>query len=175
MATDEEIRLLAEKIGARLAASGKTAACAESCTGGLVCSLITDVPGASSYFSGGCVVYVNSEKIRQLGVSPETLATDGPVSEKCAIEMAVNLRRKAKTDFAVSTTGYAGPSGGADGRPVGTAFVGVASKDSARAQEVYLPGLTRGQFKKEIAFRALKALETEAEKQQELNNGRKDD
>jgi len=117
---------LAGAVGRMLARHDHTFAVAESCTGGLLGGLITAVPGSSRYFLGGVIVYANSEKQRQLGVSPETLEREGAVSEACVIEMVTGLRERMGTSVAVAISGIAGPSGGSEDRPVGTVWVAVS-------------------------------------------------
>ena len=112
---------------------GRTAALAESCTGGMIASAVTDIAGASEIFLGSAVTYANSAKENILGVSPETLASDGAVSEKCAKEMAEGARRIFGADTAVSVTGIAGPGGGSPQKPVGTVWFGYSSEKEACA------------------------------------------
>ena len=128
MSTDQpdDTDLPEERIGKRLRARGETIAVAESLTGGLVCSRLTSVPGASDYFDRGTVAYSNRAKQRDLGVSRESLDSDGAVSEAVATGMARGVRDIAGTTWGVSTTGIAGPTGGTDEKPVGLVFVGVA-------------------------------------------------
>lgn len=108
---------------------GITAATAESCTAGMVASLIGDVPGASDVFLGGVVSYANEVKENILGVSADTLSEFGAVSEQCAGEMARGVLDRLSADIAVSTTGIAGPGGGSEKKPVGTVCFGVADKN----------------------------------------------
>ena len=117
-------------IGAMLAARGLTVAVAESCTGGLVASRLTDVPGSSGYFLQGFVVYSNQAKEKSLGVPGEIIETFGAVSEEVARAMAIGCLEKSGADFALSTTGIAGPSGGSPEKPVGTLCLAIASKNS---------------------------------------------
>ncbi len=116
-----------------------TLCAAESCTGGLIAKLITDVSGASAVFDGSIVAYSNETKVSVLGVKPETIATVGAVSESCAIEMADGARRLCGTDIAVSATGIAGPAGGTHEKPVGTVYVGIASEKHSEVLRLKLP------------------------------------
>lgn len=114
------------RIGEVLRAAGWRLAVAESATGGLVSSRITDVPGASEYFDRGYVTYANRAKQAALGVPREALDDHGAVSTPVAEAMAAGIRDVAGTDWGLSTTGIAGPTGGTPEKPVGTAFIGVA-------------------------------------------------
>jgi nicotinamide-nucleotide amidase len=131
MSTDQpdlpdDIEVSEEAIGNRLRERGETLAVAESLTGGLICSRLTDIPGASDYFDRGLVAYSNDAKQTELGVSRESLDADGAVSESVAGEMARGIRDTAKTTWGVSTTGIAGPTGGTPEKPVGLVYIGVA-------------------------------------------------
>ncbi|APE95916.1 CinA family protein [Halodesulfurarchaeum formicicum] len=113
------------RLGAALDARDQTLATVESCTGGLIGSLVTDVSGSSAYFDRGFVTYSNAAKL-DLGVTRESLDEQGAVSEPVAREMAQAARDAAGTTWAVSSTGIAGPTGGTAEKPVGTVYVGVA-------------------------------------------------
>lgn len=115
---------------------GKTLSCAESCTGGLLSSAFVDLPGSSAYFMEGDVTYAESAKMASLGVKAETLQQYTAVSARCAEEMAEGIRKKARTDFALSTTGYAGP----DGEEVGHVFVALAFAGGTEVRELHLTG-----------------------------------
>ncbi|OHB67715.1 MAG: hypothetical protein A2Y77_13775 [Planctomycetes bacterium RBG_13_62_9] len=124
-----EDQTLAEVVGRRLAETGQTLAVAESCTGGLVAKLITDVPGSSRYFLCGWVTYSDGAKSRELGVPPAIIATHGAVSGEVAAAMAQGARRGAATDFGIGITGIAGPSGGTEHKPVGLVYIAVSSRN----------------------------------------------
>jgi len=117
----------------RLKARSAALVTAESCTGGMVSELITDVPGCSSVYLGGCVAYHNETKITQLGVRRETIERHGAVSEQTAREMAHGAIERYAIDgfddvFGISITGVAGPTGGTEEKPVGTVFIGVTRR-----------------------------------------------
>lgn len=130
---------------------------AESCSGGLLASKITDLPGSSQVFMGGVVSYSNLAKIDLLGVNPSTLERVGPVSLEVAQEMAMGARLKFKTDYAVSITGIAGPTGGSLDKPLGSVFIGFASKKESGAQAFLFPG-DRVRRKERFSDMALLAL-----------------
>jgi nicotinamide-nucleotide amidase len=115
----------AERLGEQLCERGETLAVAESCTGGLLGSTITDVPGASEYFLGGILSYTDGTKRRLLAVSRESLEEHGAVSRPVARSMATHVRDEAGADWALSTTGYAGASDDPE-EPAGSVYVGVA-------------------------------------------------
>ena len=116
-------------------ARGVKLATAESCTGGLVASRITDVPGASEVLLGGWVTYSNEAKVRELGVLEESLKKYGAVSAVVAAEMAQGARKKTGADWAVSVTGIAGPGGGSPGKPVGLVYLGIAGAEGVESIE----------------------------------------
>ncbi len=113
---------------AELAKRGLTVATAESCTGGLLASRLTDVPGASAVFLRGWVTYANEAKVDELGVDPQVIEAEGAVSESVARAMAVGACERAGADFALSTTGIAGPGGATEGKPVGTVFIALGRR-----------------------------------------------
>ena len=119
---------------------GETVTFAESCTGGLLAARLVGVPGASEVLHESHVTYSDAAKARVLGVKEETLAAHTAVSAETAIEMAEGARKISGADWAVSTTGYAGPDGGADGTPVGTVYIAVAGKDGTAVKECHFRG-----------------------------------
>lgn len=120
---------LARRAGAALSQNGWRISAAESCTGGLVLSALTDIAGSSAYVEGGLVTYSNDAKRRMLQVPEATLARHGAVSEATAAAMAVGARKLFDTDYALSVTGIAGPGGGTDEKPVGLTYIGLAGRD----------------------------------------------
>ncbi|WP_346689216.1 CinA family protein [uncultured Cloacibacillus sp.] len=127
----EKLDELASRVIEIFREKGLSLALAESCTGGMIAETITNVAGASDIFYGSAVTYVNSAKERILGVTRETLEKHGAVSSECAEEMACGARRVYGADVAMSVTGIAGPGGGSEGKPVGTVWFGLATKDGA--------------------------------------------
>ena len=136
----EGSRSIADAVLIEARAKGVRAACAESCTGGLVGAALTDIAGSSDVFNGSAVTYSNDAKMKILGVKSETLSRFGAVSSECAQEMAEGARRIYGADFAVSTTGIAGPDGGSESKPVGTVWFGIAVSGGTRSIMRRLPG-----------------------------------
>jgi nicotinamide-nucleotide amidase len=123
---DPEIFALAQQVGERLRAQGRSLAVAESCTGGLLGGALTDVPGSSAYFLGGVISYADQVKVQQLQVPEATLRRYGAVSEQTAAAMATGVRQLLQADVGVSITGVAGPD--AEGaKPAGLTFIGIAA------------------------------------------------
>jgi len=114
--------------GRLLEAKKKTVSTAESCTGGEIAHMLTSVPGSSVYYTGSVVAYANSVKIQLLGVKEDMIKKHGAVSEKVVSQMAMGARRLFQTDFAVATSGIAGPDGGTEDKPVGTLWIAVATE-----------------------------------------------
>ncbi|MCR5180477.1 MAG: CinA family protein [Bacteroidaceae bacterium] len=130
-----QIKVISREVSEYLWRSGKSVSTAESCTAGLVSAAIAALPGASSYFRGGIVAYVNELKTQLLGVPEELLEEKGAVSEDCARAMVKGALERLQTDYAVAVTGYAGPGGGPEA-PVGTIFVAVGNVDSIEVREL---------------------------------------
>ena len=152
-----------EEVARRLRESGQKVACAESCTGGNIAHLITAVPGASAYFMGGVVAYSNEVKKSVLGVKAEDLDKFGAVSEPVALQMAEGARRVTGADWAVATTGVAGPDGGSEQKPVGTIWIAVAGPNGAKAQK-FVFSHTRERNIGRGSVKALQLLLSEIEK-----------
>jgi len=120
---------LAQIVGERLLTRNLKLAVAESCTGGLVSHLITNVPGSSLYFTGGVVAYAYEAKVALLHVSWDTLRLHGAVSKETVIEMARGVRTALGTDIGLSVSGIAGPGGGLPEKPVGTTWIGLSARN----------------------------------------------
>ena len=148
---------LAGRLQARCLARGLTVATAESCTGGLVAHLITEVPGSSGYLVGGVVAYSNAVKERELGVPAALLAAHGAVSALVAIAMAEGARDRLRADLGVGVTGVAGPDGGTADKPVGLVYVAVAGHGEPVVRRYLWPG-DRAANKRDSAQAALELL-----------------
>lgn len=146
-------------VGELLRQRGLRLAAAESCTGGLVGHLLTNVPGSSTYFVGGVVAYAYDAKVRLLGVRWETLEKYGAVSRETSLEMARGACRTFAADVAVSVTGVAGPGGGTPEKPVGTTWIAVAGPNGEEAQKFFWQG-DREANKIQSAGAALRMLVT---------------
>jgi len=127
-------------VGELLRRKGFRLAVAESCTGGLLSHLLTNVAGSSSYFMGGVTAYANEAKVHLLGVKWETLENYGAVSAETVIEMAGGVRTALDADIGVSTSGIAGPGGGTTEKPVGTVWVGLSTRDTETARHFLWQG-----------------------------------
>jgi nicotinamide-nucleotide amidase len=137
--------------------AGRTVATAESCTGGLLAMMLTNMAGASAYFLRGWVTYANSAKEEELAVPAELLAAHGAVSEAVARAMADHAKRAAQSDFALATTGIAGPDGGTLEKPVGTVWIALATPRETTARKFIFPG-NRQQVRLRAAQMALALL-----------------
>ena len=152
-------------IGKTLKDRGMTVGVAESCTGGFLASLFTQLPGASEYFYGGVVSYDNSVKMNVLGVSKEVLDTYGAVSRECAEQMAAGARRVLGTDYAIATTGIAGPDGGTAEKPAGTVWIAVATPEGITSKKFTFNSTRRNINIERFAANALNMLRIQLLKQ----------
>lgn len=137
----EDGRSLPEIVGGLLLEHDATVSVAESCTGGLIASRLTDYSGSSAYVSGGIITYSDESKVKLLGVSNELLKRYGAVSKEVAIAMALGVKKRLETQFGMSATGIAGPGGAVSGKPVGTVYVALAdSNGDIISRRCQLPG-----------------------------------
>ena len=139
------IKDLSQMVVNKLSEKSLRLSTAESCTGGMISSLVTDVSGSSSVFDFGVCTYANHIKHKVLGVKEETLNTYGAVSEKTAMEMARGARLSSGADIAVSTTGIAGPLGGSQYKPVGLVYIGISTENKLLSHKVLLSEGTQPQ------------------------------
>lgn len=154
-------------IGKLLKQHGKTISTAESCTGGLVASMITSVPGSSEYYLGSVVSYANSVKQEVLGVPAEIIQEFGAVSSECVGAMAEGVRKLTETDFSVATSGIAGPGGGSAEKPVGLVWIGVSSQSGTQTYKLTFNSDRKRnieRFASSALYKILKKIE------KELNN-----
>jgi len=131
---------LSEVVGEKLAQQEKTIAVAESCTGGCLAKLLTDIPGASRYFTHGWVTYSNSAKTSEFGVPPDLIEEYGAVSEQVAKAMAQGAKKRAAAAFAIGITGIAGPSGGSEQKPVGLVYISIDSDNRCETKRFIFSG-----------------------------------
>ena len=137
---EETLRLLALRLGEALSARGWLLGCAESCTGGLLSSVLTDAPGASAWFAGAVVAYANGVKRDVLGVSQAVLDAKGAVSRESVLSMARGARGVLHADTAIAVSGIAGPSGGTPQKPVGTVWMAWEGPDFTDVQRFQFAG-----------------------------------
>lgn len=129
----------------------------ESCTGGLIQKLITDIPGSSEYFLGGVVAYSNKLKEKLVGVHPETLRKYGAVGSETALELAQGIRKITGANIGVSTTGIAGPTGGTPKKPVGLIYIGLCTKTNCTVKRFVFKG-KRNQIRESTALKSLELV-----------------
>ena len=141
-------------IGDHLRNNGWTLSIAESCTGGLICDRITDVSGSSDYFMGGMVTYSNKSKSKHLNVPSKDIKKYGAVSPRVAKKMAQGVRKAFRTNFGLSTTGVAGPTGGTKRSPIGRVFIGLAEGKRTWVWKEDLKG-SRREIKRKATEKAL--------------------
>ena len=157
MISNDELQDLAIKIGQLLTKIKKSVSTAESCTGGWVGKEFTGIPGSSNWYGFGFITYSNKAKLKILGVTKDTLIEEGAVSERVVKEMAEGALRNSGSDFAISISGIAGPTGGTDDKPVGTVCFGIGSQDNINCFTEYFKGDRDEVRKQSVAF-ALKEL-----------------
>lgn len=145
---------MVNEIGKMLAEKNLTIACAESCTGGLLTSRLTDISGSSAYVKGSVVAYANEIKISALHVNPKTLENFGAVSEHVALEMAAGIRENFKTSIGLSITGIAGPTGGTEDKPVGLVYIAVSGDNGDMVKKFNFNG-SRTEIKQKAVEAAL--------------------
>lgn len=131
-----ETKVLSREINDLMWQQGATLSTAESCTAGNVAAAITSIPGSSQFYKGGVVGYSNEVKVNLLHVNPETLETYGAVSEETIVEMVKGVMDSLKTDYAVATSGVAGPGGGTPEKPVGTIWIAAGNADKIITQKL---------------------------------------
>ena len=161
MVSDPELYELAARVGHKLRAAERRIATAESCTGGWVAKMLTDVPGSSQWFECGFVTYSNAAKLRDLGVAAGTLQSFGAVSEQTAREMAEGALRVSGATVALAVTGIAGPDGATAGKPVGTVWFCAAARSGAATDiiaEEKLFGGDRGFVRSRAVQHALRLI-----------------
>jgi len=151
------MKKLEKIIGDYLRERGWTVSIAESCTGGLICDLITNVPGSSDYFEGGMVTYSNESKARHLGIPLDDIKRYGAVSPQVARKMAQGVRKAFGTNFGLSTTGVAGPTGGTKRAPIGRVFIGFTNGRRTWVRKESLKG-SRKEIKRKASVRALQCI-----------------
>lgn len=148
-----------KEVGELLLRKKLTVSVVESCTGGLISSKLTDVPGSSAYITLNVVTYANEAKVKVLGVSEELLKKHGAVSEPVAKAMAEGIRRLTGSDIGLGTTGIAGPTGGTPEKPVGLVYIGIADKNGTVVHKVNInPDLPRTEIKAAASNHALALL-----------------
>jgi nicotinamide-nucleotide amidase len=131
---------LVNKVSDELKKQKKTVATAESCTGGLLAHMLTNVSGSSEYFEQGVITYSNQAKMILLGVSEELLKNHGAVSKEVAVAMAQAVRQNAQVDYGLATTGIAGPTGGTKDKPVGLVYIALATNDTVLVKKFLFTG-----------------------------------
>lgn len=157
-ACESETKASYTELVGELTKKGLTVSTAESCTGGLMGKLFTDVSGSSAVFSGGMITYTNHIKINKLGVSAKTIDKHTEVSFECAAEMAQRAREYFETDIGVSATGFAGPTGGTENDPVGTVYLGVSTKARTVVYRLSFEDCNRNDTRYGTAFAAAKTI-----------------
>jgi len=153
----ESDKTMAEEVVSSLLKRKLKVSVAESCTGGLLSNMLTDIPGSSKCIHYGFVTYGNNAKVDLLNVRKKTLTKYGAVSKQTVLEMSKNCYKLAKSDISVAISGIAGPSGGTIDKPVGTVFIGITHKNKTEVKEYFFPG-TRESFKLRVCLAALNKI-----------------
>ncbi len=148
---------LAKKLGEMLSKKNLSLSVCESCTGGMLGSIITTVPGSSNYFKGGIIAYSNEIKNKIIGVKKRTLKNFGAVSKQTASEMAMGIKRIMGTDAGIAITGIAGPGGGTKNKPVGLVYIGVILSKKIKVEKNIFSG-NRQQIREKACEQALRLL-----------------
>ena len=151
------LKQLTQKIHTRLINRGKTVSTAESCSGGLLASFLTDLPGSSSYFILGVVTYSNKSKEIILGIPAKTISRYGAVSAPIARLMALNIRKKSRANFGLGITGIAGPSGATPAKSVGTVYICLSAKNKNTCRKFNFTG-NRQSIREKACQAALRLL-----------------
>jgi len=155
---DKTLQALAADVGDRLKAAGLMAATAESCTGGWICKVLTDVAGSSGWFERGFITYSDEAKVAMLGVQPGSLKANGAVSEAVAREMAVGAADWSQARVTVAVTGIAGPDGGSPEKPVGTVWIAWRWADGRVESRLYSFSGDRESIRRHTVLAALEGL-----------------
>ncbi len=156
---DAALRRLAERVAQVLRTQGGMLATAESCTGGWIAKLVTDIDGSSAWFQGGAVTYSNALKQALLGVTATTLEHHGAVSRECALEMVAGALARLDATIAVAVTGIAGPSGGTPDKPVGTVWIAWQRRGGQALVEVFHFDGDRDAVRRQTVARALEGVQ----------------
>lgn len=154
---EQHIGTLLEKVSQLLIQKEIHIATAESCTGGLLGHMLTNVSGSSAYYNCGVISYSNIAKHQLLGISINTLETYGAVSEQVAHTMAEGIRKLSQVDIGIATTGIAGPTGGTKGKPVGLVYIGIATSSETKVEKFHFHG-NRLEIKQQTCHTALNML-----------------
>ena len=152
---------LQKVLGAELLNRGQTISLAESCTGGLVTAMLTEIPGCSDFLKGSIICYSNESKLRELKIDPVALQNYGAVSEQVAKQMASAVRKLMQTDVGVGVTGIAGPDGGSTSKPVGLVYIAIATKDKIECERYIFTGsrnVVRSRVAKTTLMNVLKII-----------------
>ncbi|WP_293368867.1 CinA family protein [Nevskia sp.] len=172
MPDDVRLNALASELASRLIARGERMATAESCTGGMIAKVLTDLAGSSAWFERGIVSYSNEAKAELLGVPETTIASFGAVSSPTVIAMADGLRARAPVAWTVSVSGIAGPTGEVPGKPVGTVFIGWSGAGIATSASRFQFDGDRDAVRRRTVEAALQGLIDLLELPREADQGR---